>query len=503
MTRFAPLCVSLAALLATTSTFAQDSSAQKSAVTKVPVTRADLGWAYMRLERAYFASQPTDNQRIAQLNQDFDTATKKFFSGKFGQTIEEVNELTESLVAKNSSNALTVALSLKPTVTPPVLSLSDVKPIQIRLTSIYPVDVATETSLNLSLRPVAGGEDLVTTTVSLGKAGDGNIDTAIEIDQSEQLPAGGYSIVLSGENGVSVDVGQLNVVAASLDSVRQQNRQRIDAIETDQSNIRSAILACRDRNELLQDEPSAESSSQFLTDLGRLAREVEQEIEALENGDDPYHRRSGDYWRTFTAKENDKPVLSRIYASEKVIGDQPVPLVIALHGAGGDENMFFEGYGAGMMKDLADKHGFVVASPGTSAVGGRTERFDNLITEIANDYAIDPKAIYLIGHSMGGFTTASLAAKRPDRIAAACCLAGGGKPPSDKIPPMLVIAGKLDSVIPIAMLQPMAQGAIDAGMPVQLRVKEHFGHTLLVGAVLPEAIDWLLKHRLGQPAQAE
>ena len=64
---------------------------------------------------------------------------------------------------------------------------------------------------------------------------------------------------------------------------------------------------------------------------------------------------------------------------------------------------------------------------------------------------------------------------------------------------MLVIAGKLDSVIPITMLQPMANQAIDAGMPVELRVKEHLGHTLLVGAVLPEAIDWLLKHRLAEP----
>jgi predicted esterase len=503
MTRLALHCVVVTALALSTTAMAQDSGLQKSNVTEVPVTRADLGWAYLRLERAYFANQPTDNERVAQLNQDFDTATKKFFSGKFAETIEEVNQLTESLVATGRDNSQSIALSLKPTVTPALVQLDRPEPIQIRLTSIYPVEVETGTSLNLSLIPVAGGDEVVSVPVSIGKRGDGKIDTTVVLEQSTKLPAGGYSIVLRDGNGSRVDIGMLNVVASSLNRVRQQNEQRLDGIETEQANVRSAIQACRDRNGLLQDKPSSESSSQFLTDLNQLVKQVSQEITLLENGKDPYYRRTGDYWRTFTAGEKDKPVPSRIYAPEEVAGDQPVPLVIALHGAGGDENMFFAGYGAGMIKQLADQHGFLVASPSTTAVGGRTERFDTLIEELAADYSIDPDAVYLIGHSMGGFTTASLAAKRHSKIAAACCLAGGGKPPSDTIPPMLIIAGKLDSVVPMAMLKPMAQQAIDAGMPVEFRQKEHFGHTLMVGAVLPEAINWLLEHRRGSPDRAE
>ncbi len=498
MTRLLIVCVLIAELFLAHDLGAQD-AAQASKVTKVPVTRADLGWAYLRLERAYFANQPTDDSRIAQLNQDFDTATKKFFSGNFSATIAEVNQLTHSLIAQQPSISMQVALSLKPTVTPAVLRLDEAVPLQIRLTSIYPVDGVSKSSLSLSLIPVAGGKDVVAVPVSLMADDAGYLDTTVKIDPTEELSSGGYLIALSDEDGASVHVGQLNVVASSLNTIRQANDQRLDAIQADHPKMLAAIAACRDRNGLLQDEPSAESSSQFLTDLGQLAKEVNLEIDALAGGNDPYRRRAGDYWRTFKAKENDTPVASRIYAPQQAIGQQAVPLVIALHGAGGDENMFFAGYGAGMIKDLADKHGFVVASPGTSALGGRVERLDHLISEIAADYAIDPQAIYLIGHSMGAFATATLTAKRADKIAAACCLAGGGKPPSDKIPPMLVIAGKLDSVIPITMLQPMATQAIDAGMPVELRVEEHLGHTLLVGAVLPEAIDWLLKHRLGEP----
>jgi predicted esterase len=498
------LACSAVTLFAVTATVTGQEASTKPSATKRPTaTRADLAWAYLRLERAYFANMPAENSRVAQINEGFDSATKKFFTGKFAETIAEVNDLTAELIAKEPSPSFATAMSLKPTVDPPVSHLDRPVAIKLRLTSIYSVEIAADVALRLMLKPNNGGQAVISKPIPLTSDAADGIDTTIEIEPTPDLVAGDYSIVVTDGGQTTVDIGQLNVVSGSLDAIRTKNETRLGAVDSDQSEIVSAVRACLSRNEMLQDQPSSENSLQFLSNFTQLAEEIGQEIAAIEAGNDPYRRRAGDYWRTFSAGSEDKPVACRVYAPQKIVGDKPVPLVIVLHGAGGDENMFFTGYGAGLIKQLADERGFLVASPATAAIGGKPERFDTLITELSSDYAVDPDAIFLIGHSMGGFTTYSLASKRPDKIAAACCLAGGGRSASGSIPPMLIIAGELDSVVPTAMLKRGAQQAIDAGLPVEFRVKEDYGHTLLVGAVLTEAVDWLLSHRLGGPDRSE
>lgn len=481
-------------------TIAQD--ATNTTVAEAPVTRADLGWAYMRLERAYFSNLPTDSSRVAEINQAFDTATKKFFTGKFAETIAEVNDLTASLIVKEPSPLLATALSFKPIVDPPVSHLDKPRDIRIGISPIYPTDVPSGTNLELQLRPIAGGERVVSKPISLDDLTAPSENLNVRVDPAK-LSAGAYSIVISDGKDISVGIGQLNVVPSSLEKVRQSNFDRLTAAEANHPEIASAIAACRSRNSLLQDQPSSESSAQFLSDFHELSEAVAKEIQMIEGGRNPYHRRAGDYWRTVTVGNKDKPVPYRVFAPHAALGDQRVPLVVALHGAGGDENMFFEGYGAGLIKQLADQHGFLVATPSTGAVGGRIERFDALIDQLSADYAVDPNAIYLLGHSMGGFTTATIASKRADKLAAACCLAGGGMPNSDALPPMLVIAGELDSVVPTGFLKLSATQAANAGMPVKFESKANYGHTLMVGAVLSDSVNWLLQHRLGGRDQPE
>ncbi len=477
---------------------AQEATRTRSADSTESVTRADLGLAYLRLERAYFSNLPVEIDRVRQINQAFDAATKNFFSGKLAETIQEVNQVTAPLIAKSPSESIAVAMSLKPTISPAVVHLDNLQTIRIQLSSIYKVDSATDQSLQLSLRPIHGGDAVITAPIAIDDKGIGYINATVELVPNKKLVAGLYSVVVSNGNELGVAIGQLNVVSGSLDLMRQENETKLAALSANHPELVSAIGACRSRNELLDDNPSAKDSSQFLSDLSELASQVADEIEMISAGTDPFRRRVGDYWRTFAASEKDKVVPCRIYAPESIIGDKPVPLVIALHGAGGDENMFFEGYGAGLIKRLADEHGFLVASPATTVIGGRIERFDALVEQLSKDYAIDSSSIYLIGHSMGGFTTTSIASKRSSKLAAACCLAGGGNPGSKELPPMLVVGAELDAIVPNGFLKMSAQQAIDAGLPVQFQLKENYGHTLMVGAMLPQAVDWLLKHRIGE-----
>ena len=43
--------------------------------------------------------------------------------------------------------------------------------------------------------------------------------------------------------------------------------------------------------------------------------------------------------------------------------------------------------------------------------------------------------------------------------------------------------------------------AIDAGAPIELRVAEGYGHTLLVAGHLPATVEWLMQHRRGGAKQ--
>jgi pimeloyl-ACP methyl ester carboxylesterase len=59
--------------------------------------------------------------------------------------------------------------------------------------------------------------------------------------------------------------------------------------------------------------------------------------------------------------------------------------------------------------------------------------------------------------------------------------------------PTLIIAAELDGVVAAAGLEKSAQKSVDIGLPVELRVIPNYGHTLMVGVALPEALDWLFQ----------
>lgn len=107
----------------------------------------------------------------------------------------------------------------------------------------------------------------------------------------------------------------------------------------------------------------------------------------------------------------------------------PAPLVIAMHGTGGNENSLFDdpAYQQGAIKQAADKNGLLVVSPngrGVTEYRGIGEHdVLSVLAEVRGRYNIDPARIYLTGHSMGGTGAAYLALHYPDLFAAAASLA--------------------------------------------------------------------------------
>lgn len=179
----------------------------------------------------------------------------------------------------------------------------------------------------------------------------------------------------------------------------------------------------------------------------------------------------------------------------------PRPLVIALHGTGGDENMFLEGYGAGRIAQLADQYGVVVATPFTNAVMRAPALLDALVADVARQAPVDTSHLALVGHSLGAGAAWRLAWQRPAGIRAVVCLAGGcggevaGIPAPPGLPRLLVVAGALDPIAAPARVRTAVDAGVAAGRSITWEELPGFGHTLLVGEVLPRAFRWLFPDR--------
>ena len=120
----------------------------------------------------------------------------------------------------------------------------------------------------------------------------------------------------------------------------------------------------------------------------------------------------------------------RLYVPSSYRSDGPaLPLVIAMHGTGGNEGTLFDdpAYKQGALKRAAEKHEMLVASPLGRGITeyrgiGENDVFE-VLEAVRSRYRVDPSRIYLTGHSMGGTGAAYLALHHPDLFAAAAPLA--------------------------------------------------------------------------------
>jgi predicted esterase len=118
----------------------------------------------------------------------------------------------------------------------------------------------------------------------------------------------------------------------------------------------------------------------------------------------------------------------RLFVPEKLDAKKPVPLVVAMHGAGGSENMFFEGYGNGHIVKLCKERGWLLVSPRAGLGFGLTPAppVGDIIDVLASRYPVDPKRVFIVGHSMGSSMAMNAVQQWPGKFAAVACLGGGG-----------------------------------------------------------------------------
>jgi predicted esterase len=451
-------------------------------------SRADIALAYQRFEGAFLDHRP-EGQGLIDANLAFEAVTKSFFGMNFAAAISQLNERSLEMREQRAPTLAEKWLaSLKVQVDPPIVVGSDLARVTLR--PMYATDAAVPSEVKVTLDSGAEKRDFV---VAMKKGPDGKISGEGELLSSGGPWQGTWRISISLANGITLGTGRtLQGVARDLDSLREENSARLAKLSPSALGLQRGIVTCRARNEHLKMKPGEALSTEFLADYNQLAPEIVHEVEELEKGIDPYARRRGDYWRV-VARGNTK-VPMRVYVPAKLDLEKSVPVVIALHGAGGDENMFMDAYGQGALKREADRVGFIAVSPATFFFTTRGDMLEPIIEDLGLCYPVDRQRVYVLGHSMGGGATTRLAMEKGSLIRAASCLAGfRGFPANAKIPPTYVVAAELDAIIPAVGIEAAAKKAQQDQLPVTFELVPHYGHTLVVEAKLGSVIDWMWK----------
>ena len=128
-----------------------------------------------------------------------------------------------------------------------------------------------------------------------------------------------------------------------------------------------------------------------------------------------------------------KPQPYRLYLPSAYDGTKAIPLLVAMHGTGGNQNKYFDhkSYGNGLYKSIAEKRGIAIICPlGTDPAGKPTDwqglgenNVFMAIADVCQKFKIDQDRIICTGQSMGGSGTTYLCTQYPDFFAAGIPLA--------------------------------------------------------------------------------
>ncbi len=455
-------------------------------------TRLDLSRCLLDFEaavRAFDAREPAGaakDETSVRIARVFDAATLSFFLGDGTRALHSMRSLEESLVATDAASRLAHSLCLR--FEPAVGLVSQAAWPALTWTPFYspaPEDNKQEFEFVL-----VGPAPMTNVVARLKLSGERLSATGQATWSTAQPPAAGRYEVRLGTKGFCA----LNVLDEPPSQLRKSFLDRLQAIAPKPA-LAAAHFCAVERAKLLVDAPNPARSAEFMADLGLLAAQLEDEISALEKSKNPYRQRPGDLWRSMPRKQSG--LAYRMYAPKTACGDEPHPLVIALHGAGGDENMFFDAYDLGRLRDLAEQRGFLLVSPLNAFLGAGGQRaMLELIDGLSSDYAVDPTRIYLLGHSMGAGAAAGLAGPLHDRLAGVVCLAGGFFSKTAQCAPILAIAADEDGIVGWRGIESSANKAREGGARIDFRLLPHLGHLTMVGPALPAAVEWMLAHKL-------
>lgn len=472
------------------------------------VLRVSVG--FNSLKNTLKAENRLSGDGLAEIERLGEAARQANAAGRYGEALKHLYHGIAVMrgQAWTPTRALASALTLKLD----RALLEPGQPFTVRIAQIYALDekLAGKSTCGLALMRMTGDERLkewntidsadtdftaqpLEAKLVVPEVETGNYRLSLKLQ-----PAGGEPIVktitVHIEPGLSAQVAALNRRAAGVEADLTANKR---------AALLAALPSVRYRLSLYDLASAGEINFERL-DFQSEFKEAAAMLDALAAGRDPFDGRKGDFRKAYLSKVDNTYQPYRVFVPSGYNGARGFPLVIALHGMGGDENSYFDNYSNGLFKVEAERHGYIVAcpkgrKPASMYLGDAERDVLDVIAEIERAYRIDPDRVYLTGHSMGGYGTLSVAMNHPERFAAIAPVAGGVASPMGlaKIAhvPQLLVHGDADRTVPVERSRAIVEAGKKLGAEVKYIEVPGGDHGGVVAPHFKDVFDWFDAHK--------
>jgi len=363
--------------------------------------------------------------------------------------------------------------------------------------------------------PTAASGTALTASVSLvpakGTSDDGKtLASALKLDAASlpfhtqlTLPAsttGDFNIsvklVADGEVAIlremPVHIESLSDAAQKLQSRLRKNKKETAAVATAEYAL--VLYNRADQGDL---NPGRYNFREEFTDANAL-------VDAVDQHRDPFAGKHGDFRKAYRSSVDNSVQPYRLLIPASYDGTKPLPLLVALHGMGGDENSMFDGYHEALKRE-AERVGFITVCPkgrDTASMYRASAEQDvlDVIAEVKRDYRVDSRRIYLMGHSMGGYGTWSVAMNHPDLFAALGPISGGGDTSGlgkIKAIPEYVVHGDNDKTVNVVQSRRMVEAGKLLGIAITYVEVPGGSHVSVAEPAFSGMLDFFAKQQKG------
>jgi predicted esterase len=161
------------------------------------------------------------------------------------------------------------------------------------------------------------------------------------------------------------------------------------------------------------------------------------------------------------------------------------PLILTLHGSNRDGSSLVEKW-----KDIADKEGFILAGPNSlnssrwSSTDDSEDFLREIVEQLKDKYSIDPKRVFLFGHSAGAVYALNLSMSQSEYFAATAVHAGSWRSSEElnivrlakrKIP-VAIFVGDVDQYFPLDSVKKTEELLKSNQFPVQVTIMKGHDH---------------------------
>jgi poly(3-hydroxybutyrate) depolymerase len=173
-----------------------------------------------------------------------------------------------------------------------------------------------------------------------------------------------------------------------------------------------------------------------------------------------------------------------LFVPESVSSGSPAPLILLLHGSGRDGMSQVERW-----KELAAREGIILAGPDAITPMAWRMPVDgpvflrDLVNELSSKFPVDPRRVYLWGHSAGAEFALKMGLLESEYFAAVAIHAGALAPDEYKLTdyatrkiPMSVFVGTRDPIFPLALVRGTVAALNARGIVTRLNEIEGHDH---------------------------